>query len=139
LCAKGHRAADELRTSCCSIDADVKSTRFQRMQWSTHTACVPSLEFDLQEFAADHYFVLALVSMAVPLGLVAPQTSSRHSGRLRVLLASALCVILVAIAACGYHSRTSLPASTSLLLRDGVPNDREIEFESSVCPPFFWS
>jgi hypothetical protein len=33
---------------------------------------------------------------------------------------------------CGYYSYAPVSARTSLILRDGIPNDREIEFESSV-------
>jgi len=69
--------------------------------------------------------------MAIPHSLVAPQgLSSGRASAPRVLLATLLCVFLV-VFTCGYYLRVP-SLSTSLLLREGVPNDREIEFESSV-------
>lgn len=69
--------------------------------------------------------------MASSHSLVAPQSLSKRTHHSRVLLASLLCVVLV-LFSCGYYSYAPSSASTSLLLRDGIPNDREIEFESSV-------
>jgi hypothetical protein len=70
--------------------------------------------------------------MAIPHSLVAPQgLSSGRASVPRVLLASSLCIFLV-VFTCGYYLHAP-SLSTSLLLREGVPNDREIEFESSVC------
>jgi hypothetical protein len=69
--------------------------------------------------------------MAISQSLVAHQALSWRTGLPRVILASALCFFLVVLA-CGFHSHGPLSVATSLLLRDGVPNDREIEFESSV-------
>lgn len=69
--------------------------------------------------------------MAIPHSLVAPQgLSSGRASVPRVLLASSLCIFLV-VFTCGYYLHAP-SLSTSLLLREGVPNDREIEFESSV-------
>jgi hypothetical protein len=69
--------------------------------------------------------------MALPQSLVAHQALSRRTGLPRVLLAAALCTFLVVLA-CGFLSHSPVSAPTSLFLRDGVPNDREIEFESTV-------
>jgi hypothetical protein len=69
--------------------------------------------------------------MASSTSLVAPPMISRRAGLSRVL-ASVLCIIAVVFVS-GYHSRAHSLFPKSLLLRDGIPNDREIEFESSVC------
>jgi hypothetical protein len=70
--------------------------------------------------------------MASSTSLVAPPMISRRSGMSRVL-ASVLCIIVGVVFISGYHSRAHSVYPKSLLLRDGIPNDREIEFESSVC------
>jgi hypothetical protein len=49
------------------------------------------------------------------------------------VLASVLCIVVGVVFISGYHSRDHSLFPKSLLLRDGIPNDREIEFESSVC------
>ena len=49
------------------------------------------------------------------------------------VLASVLCIVVGVVFISGYHSRDHSLFPKSLLLHDGIPNDREIEFESSVC------
>jgi hypothetical protein len=69
--------------------------------------------------------------MEHPYNLVAPQLLSRRARLSRALAVSVVCVALVVLV-CGYHAYAPLSAPTSLLLRDGIPTDREIEFESAV-------
>lgn len=69
--------------------------------------------------------------MEHPYSLVAPQLLSRRARLSRALAVSVVCVALVVLV-CGYHAYAPLSAPTSLLLRDGIPTDREIEFESAV-------